>query len=159
MEKSKQIQAMARDMCIYGEKCDKKSCKECELAHEVEYFYAKRLYKAGYRKQSENSINPPCKVGDTVYSIKTTYSKCCLGCYYDAVYCEGCECECDSHVTREVQEERVLSIAFNGESWSVMTNASHSNYKSIGLPNQYSVFLTKEDAENLIAQMEGGSKK
>ena len=136
-----------------------------EIIHKVENLewledtIAEALYNAGYRKQSDNAVELPCKVGDTVYSIKATYSKCRLGCYWDAMSCGGCECECDSRATYEVQEERVLSIAFNGGSWSVMTNASHSNYKSIGLPNRHSVFLTKDEAGKTLATMKGGVEK
>ena len=37
--------------------------KTCGLALET----ARNLYNAGYRKQSENTIELPCKVGETIY--------------------------------------------------------------------------------------------
>lgn len=51
--RGEKIEEMARVMCLFGKECGQKSCKGCEIAHNVEYWYAKRLYNAGYRKQSE----------------------------------------------------------------------------------------------------------
>lgn len=72
MSKEKQIEEMAKDLCKLGI-----SCEECTmLAHKTNQTreqyckameYAKRAYEKGYRKQSENIIELPCKVGDLVH--------------------------------------------------------------------------------------------
>ena len=67
MSKEKQIEEMAKVMCaFYGtEMCyDCRYCCDCHIKQEAE-----RLYNAGYRKQSENVIELPCKVGDKMYVI------------------------------------------------------------------------------------------
>ena len=51
MSKEKQIEEMAKVMCDYygTEKCyDCRYCCDCHISHEAE-----RLWRAGYRKQSE----------------------------------------------------------------------------------------------------------
>lgn len=70
MSREKQIEEMARKMCRnYQQDGNCASDYEpCNL--ECVYGYcAERIYCAGYRKQSENNIELPCKIGDTVYII------------------------------------------------------------------------------------------
>lgn len=95
-------------------------------------------------------IVPPCKVGDTVYSIVPTYSKCHLGASWDEIRCQGCEDECDSHGVYAIRQELVHGIAYNG-SWSALTNKSGGNYKQIG-SKIYGLMLTREEAEKALAE-------
>lgn len=68
MSREKQIEEMAKDMCdccraAIIEKeypCQNSVCEGVRK-------HAEALYNAGYRKQSENVIEFPCKVGDTIY--------------------------------------------------------------------------------------------
>lgn len=63
MSKENQIdkQAVEEMARVIEQRCNRDcipSCDEC---------IAQTLYKAGYRKQSDNVIELPCKVGDTMY--------------------------------------------------------------------------------------------
>ena len=62
-----QIEEMARTICGLNTRdgcfCDGGYCNYNCLSYEK----AETLYNAGYRKQSENVIELPCKVGDTMY--------------------------------------------------------------------------------------------
>ena len=71
MSKEKQIEEMARIICrdYNGGICatDGFVCNyNCEWTQ-----IAKHLYNAGYRKQSENAIEFPCKVGDKAWFVFT----------------------------------------------------------------------------------------
>lgn len=99
-------------------------------------------------------IVPPVMVGDEVYSIVPTYSKCHLGISWDEFHCQGCEDECDSHGTYAIRQERVIAIAFNGASWEAKTYMSGGNYKLIG-ESIYGLLLTKEQAEKALAERSG----
>jgi hypothetical protein len=62
-DKEKQIEEIANDInmhcCSLAEQfCGETSCNAC---------LTNFLYNAGYRKQSENTVELHCKVGDTVY--------------------------------------------------------------------------------------------
>lgn len=94
-------------------------------------------------------IVPPCKVGDDVYSIVPTYSKCHFGTSWNEIRCQGCEDECDSHGVYAIRQERVIGIAFDG-SWKALTNKSGGNYKRIG-ESIYGLLLTHEEAEKALA--------
>lgn len=83
----------------------------------------------------------PCKVGDTVYCIFTRYTKCTPdSTAFDEYSCQGCEYECDSKKEKYIQDMRAYSL-----DWIV------TNLKNFGK----TVFLTKEEAESNLAEMEG----
>ena len=96
-------------------------------------------------------IVPPCKVGQTVYSIKATYSKCQLGTYWDEIRCDGCECTCDSHSTYSIQEETVIELSFGGRFWCVKTNKTNGNFVFLA-DTPYGRYLTREEAEKALAE-------
>lgn len=83
----------------------------------------------------------PCKVGDTVYCIYERYTKCSESNQeFDEYSCQGCEClECDSRKEHYVQSQKAYSI-----DWIV------SNLNIFGK----TVFLTKEEAEQKLKEME-----
>jgi hypothetical protein len=64
MSKEKQIEEMRKEVAkahrFFLEDDDYESLDD---------YIADELYNAGYRKQSENTIELPCKIGDTVYII------------------------------------------------------------------------------------------
>lgn len=60
MDEKKQIEEMARIIA---------DNTEFDTMWDEIYASADALYNAGYRKQSENTVELPCKVGDTVYCI------------------------------------------------------------------------------------------
>lgn len=69
MSREKQIEEMAVTTCsLYRGYLDKKCAgnNECDFnCHH--YNRCEKLYEKGYRKQSENVIELPCMVGDTMY--------------------------------------------------------------------------------------------
>lgn len=66
MSKEKQIEEMAETM---RHSCEKECRRNKYGEFDCEYCEAELLYNAGYRKQSENVIEVPCKIGDTVYVV------------------------------------------------------------------------------------------
>ena len=80
----------------------------------------------------------PCAVGSTVYVIRSRYTKCSK---YKEIWndCYGCEDECDSH------EEYYIHINHSvSDEWIVI----NMNYFG------KTVFLTKEEAEQKLKEME-----
>lgn len=63
-EKQKQIEEMVKAICEHYVKNGCGRCPDCFCEGD-----ALKLYNAGYRKQSENNIELPCKVGDTLYHV------------------------------------------------------------------------------------------
>lgn len=122
-----------------GQKCNKVQRLEmCSV-----FAIADHLLAAGV-------IVPPCKVGDTVYSIKATYSsKCHLGTYWDEIRCNGCECTCDSHSTYSIQEETVIELSCGGRYWRVKTNKTNGNFVFLS-DTPYGRYLTREEAEEAL---------
>lgn len=116
----KQIEEMAG--FIYGlPMCTKDDCD----------FVAKLLIGEGYHKQSENTIELPCKVGDTVYRLKKRRGIWCI-------------------LPREV-----VSITYRLDCkgrvvWEVFSTETDVLGKS--------VFLTEEEAKQALAKMKGGAE-
>ena len=75
MSKEKQIEEMACAMCGQDDICGGVGIEKCNIYPDYQR-KARRLYNAGYRKQSENVIELPCKIGDTVYIIDEADDEC-----------------------------------------------------------------------------------
>lgn len=84
----------------------------------------------------------PCKVGDIMYEIYSTYSVCTpYGEIYDDIGCAGCEQICDSLKIRKIREIQPNSIP------------EVARYvDEIGK----TVFLTREEAEKAMEAMKDG---
>ena len=84
----------------------------------------------------------PCKVGSTVYVINSRYTKCTREKQeFDEYSCQGCEwLDCDSHKEYYIHTNKSVSLE-----WIVRYS------KEIGK----TVFLTKEEAEQVLAEMKG----
>jgi hypothetical protein len=135
MSKEKQIEEMAKAMC--------RSCKpngNCELDDKpcntecIHSCRAEILYAAGYRKQSENAVELPCKVGDTLYVISQMK---------------------DKRFLPFITEYEVTSISIKKKSvviWHEM-DGYLKNFKQTDFGK--TIFLTKEEAE---ARMKGGAE-
>lgn len=118
MSKEKQIKEMAK---VIGENIDR-----------VDKL-AEALYNAGYRKQSENTVEVPCKVDQTVYKIcpkcnehhNASCKHCawsgCLGFGCDigvSVYSDGSYNECALQIVpRKVTKYNIITIL---ELWNIM---------------------------------------
>ena len=82
----------------------------------------------------------PCAVGNTVYVISSRYTKCSK---YKEIWndCYGCEDECDSH------EEYYIHINHSVSDEWIVRNMNYFGK---------TVFLTKEEAEQKLKEMEQG---
>lgn len=88
-------------------------------------------------------IELPCAVGDTVYLISSQYSECSK--YqerFNDYNCQGCENECDSHKEYFIHVNENMSAE-----WIVRAMRLNRFGED--------VFLTKEEAEAKLAEMEG----
>lgn len=101
-------------------------------------------------ENKSNALYPPVDIGQTVYSLGKTYSKCSLGCTYDDIRCQGCEIECNSIPEHYVNEEIVQKLVWDGYSWRVVTNKSYGHERSLEVSADYSVFREKERVEEMI---------
>lgn len=64
-----QIEEMAKEICLATQKTNYSCNKMCKKQGGCAYciVLAEHLCNADYRKQSENTVELPCKVGQTVY--------------------------------------------------------------------------------------------
>ena len=124
--------SITEDLCKKDGKCE-----DCSLKHIYENIehYAKL-------HEENRLIELPCKVGDTVYMIQKRYTKCSKHQERrDEYNCQGCEeLVCDSHIEHYIQPLNSAPI-----DWIVR------------MDNQFgeTVFLTKEEAERKLAELEG----
>lgn len=133
MSEEKQIEEMARDI---------RFAKELVIDHDVscEYQMARILTNKGYRKQSENVIEVPCKIGDTVYVVSQ-------GAGFSCVW--------------NVYKSRVTAIHLDRyNKLFVFTETERENVG--GYVEVERVFNTKEEAEQalekIIEKMNGGAE-
>lgn len=84
----------------------------------------------------------PCKVGDTVYCIHDRYTKCsAYNERFEEYNCQGCELECDS------KKEYYIAETITDTFFCALSMLEGRLGKSI--------FLTKEEAEAKLKEMEG----
>ena len=134
----KQIEEMAKIFCGMKNGCD--GCM-WDKAHCNERNYAEEIYNAGYRKQSENVIELPCKVGDTVWHIRRTP-----------------EHRGGSYIV----EAKIICIPIRVYPNEVYFELILRYTQRNGMPEETSsilgkyAFPTKEEAEQALAKMKGG---
>lgn len=107
--------------------CELTDCRSCNALN-----LAKEIYEAGYRKQSENTVVLPYKVGQVVYVLKSKTS---------------------NGKNLYLREERISHYRIFGD-WSYMCFES----ERLSVPDylwKTTVFLTQEEAE---AKMKGGAE-
>ena len=124
--------------CKYGfEYCRKEDWENCKTIDDV----IDKLAQYEDLEEQGLLLRLPCKVGDTVYCIYERYTKCSENEQeFDEYSCQGCEClECDSYKELYVQSQKTYSL-----DWIV------SNLQRFGK----TVFLTKEEAEQKLKEME-----
>ena len=98
------------------------------------------LYNEGYRKQSENVIELPCKVGTTLYFL------------YNSPYADKPD------LTPRVY--KTTDWYFEVDKTGIVINTSyiHSFNKKYDYYLGETVFLTKQEAEQALAKMKGGAE-
>lgn len=131
MSKEKQIEEMACAICGNSKICVGEGVNKCIL-HPQMWRYANNAYKEGYRKQSENTIELPYKVGRTVYVLRSQTS---------------------NGKNLYLREERI-------DHYRIFSERSFMCFESgrLSVPDylwETSVFLTQEEAE---AKMKGGAE-
>lgn len=142
MSKEKQIEEMTCKKCLHYKGCLKrfkqaKKNGQYEFIDEEEYFaHADECYFfiTGYRKQSENTVELPCKVGDTLYVLSQMK---------------------DKRILPFISTYEVTSIAIRKKTINVYHEMD--GYIKIFKQTDFgkTVFLTKEEAE---AKMKGGAE-
>ena len=144
MSKEKQIEEMFNDVVEaeqrYHEYCLANICHACEYYGDGEcdnHIRAEYLYNAGYRKQSENVIELPCKIGETMYVVSR---------YYTGSW-EIFKCKVDS-ITMYGTNTFISLISVKGN-FTFGENVSSINK---------SVFFAEEEAEKALAKMKGGAE-
>ena len=105
---------------------------------QADYLFAQKLFEDGYRKQSENMIEFPCKVGDTVYFPMETDGECNPYVDVGTVFALG------------IDERHTIWISVRYESGMRYYHTSDDFGKT--------VFLAQEEAEAALAKMKGGAE-
>jgi hypothetical protein len=125
MSKEKQIDKLCNDL----NKIFDEEYRERRII--TAYHTAKGLYEQGYRKQSENVIEVPCKVGDKAW--------------------------CIYNYTKPVEFQiTILTLSENHYSFVIETkNGVYKHYCDKAFVGKW-VFFTREEAEKALAKMKGG---
>ena len=153
MNKEKQIEEMATDVCrsiVWDQ--DVYATVDCLIT-------AKNLHHIGYRKQSENVIELPCKVGTTVYIIAPLWfgvwgedDHKCRKCehFYEGGMGDTPDCCLGNNCCYQISEKEadLRKLA----DW--ITPSEFTGKIAWGK----TVFLTKEEAEQALAKMKGGAE-
>ena len=142
MSREKQIEEMAIELSKIN--CKPSGCGYCYLEYGTledsceEYLVYKKmaqsLYNAGYRKQSENVIELPCKVGTTLYFI------------YNSPYADKPD------LTPRIY--KTADWYFEVDKTGIVINTSyiHSFNKEYDYHLGKTVFFTQEEAEKTLAE-------
>lgn len=134
MSRKKQIDEMAKLICNFPQCINYNSigeCKptECQIADKAE-----ALYNADYRKQSENTVELPCKIGDTVYII------------------DKADDECGEDYVLAV---KVLQFFINEHGIAIDFKLPLGMRLNTWMVVGKNVFLTETEAEKALAKMKG----
>ena len=105
----------------------------------LEQKVAELLYDKGYRKQSENVIELPCKVGTTLYFL------------YNSPYADKPD------LTPRIYKTANWYFEIDKTGIVINTSDIHSFNKKYDYYLGETVFLTKEEAEEALAKMKGGA--
>jgi hypothetical protein len=136
MSREKQIEEMAKVIDEFTEPLSARDIHKADFSEQ----FAEHLYNAGYRKQSENVIELPCKVGTTLYFL------------YNSPYADKPD------LTPRIY--KTADWYFEVDKTGIVINTSdiHSFNKKYDYHLGKTVFLTKEDAEQTLAKMKGGAE-
>jgi hypothetical protein len=142
MSREKQVKELTKDLCQNGGTCSLEEWNECglkvgEYCSKCERI-ADRLISAGYRKQRENTIEFPCKVGDKAWFVFTPR-------YPANPSDKGKWFMVEDGVQRLIYGAKGVSI----ETWNMGTISAREIGKKL--------FFTKEEAEKVLAKMKGAN--
>ena len=138
-----QIEEMARALCRdqAGGNNHIDKCSDC-VCYGICIFIqeATRAYGAGYRKQSENTIELPCKAGTTLYFL------------YNNPYADKPD------LTPRIYKTTDWYFEVDKTGIVINTRDIHSFNKKYDYYLGETVFLTKQEAEQALAKMKGGAE-
>ena len=142
MSKEKHIEEMLEAQCVFYGECehcpvypnDKDQEDKCRTG-------CRMLYEAGYRKQSENVIELPCKLGTTLYFL------------YNSPYADKPD------LTPRIYKTADWYFEVDKTGIVICTSDIHSFNKEYDYHLGKTVFLTKEEAEQVLAKMKGGEEE
>lgn len=142
MSKEKQIEEMAKDICLATQHTNYKCNDMCEKQGNCAYcnVMAEYLYNANNCKQSENVIELPCKAGTTLYFL------------YNRPYADKPD------LTPRIYKTDDWHFEIDKTGIVIMTNAVHSLNKKYDYYLGEAVFLTEEEAKRALARMKGGAE-
>lgn len=104
---------------------------------------AERLRELAEADRDEHVVILPCKVGDVMYELYSTYSACTpYGEVYDDIGCAGCEATCDSCRVRRIRV--------------IQPNTLPEVARYVGKVGK-TVFLTREEAEKALEVTNNGA--
>ena len=102
-----------------------------------------RLRKYETAEEEGRLVVLPCKVGDTVYEIRSDYTKCSVcGDKFNEYECQGCEHECDSRKIYTIYEYTMYILE------DIVQHIRCNNWGK-------TIFTTREEAEKALKEMEG----
>lgn len=136
MSREKQIEEMAKELCGLDNEC--KDCRFDKVC--ISQNCANIFYNAGYRKQSENVIELPCKVGTTLYFL------------YNSPYADKPD------LTPRIYKTADWYFEVDKTGIVICTSYIRSLNKEYDYYLGKTVFLTKEEAEQVLAKMKGGAE-
>ncbi len=135
---------VASKICeAYSPICDEwqpHNCGKCYANDTHINEISEALYNTGYRKQSENVIEPPCKIGDEVYCIIAK------GGFAGGLIFTG-------HIIKR----KVDKLIYDGNRWEMMSDRVYPDFKDgNGLIYAYFgdlVFVSEEEAKNRLEEI------
>ena len=134
MSRENQIEEMAE---VMRHSCENECFRNKDGFIDCEACEACLLYDAGYRKQSENVIELPCKVGTTLYFL------------YNSPYADKPD------LTPRVYKTADWYFEIDKTGIAINTSDIHSFNKKYDYYLGETVFLTKQEAEQALAKMKG----
>lgn len=103
----------------------------------------KKLGKLEDADEEGRLVVLPCKVGDTVYEIRSRYSICTpFGDRFNEYSCQGCYEQCDSKKEYIIDEYRMHILE------DIVRHIRCNNFGK-------TIFTTREEAEKALKEMEG----
>lgn len=127
MNKEKQIEEMVKATAVCTDGC--LNCESRDTCYTWELCEA--FYHVGFRNYSENTVELPCKVGDTVYRVKKRRGVWCI-------------------LPREVVSITYRLDHLGRVVWEIFSTETDVLGKN--------VFLTEDEADQAIAKMKGGAE-
>lgn len=112
--------------------------KDCVPVADCDMCRAEALYNAGCRMQTENVIELPCKVGTTLYFL------------YNSPYADKPD------LTPRIYKTDDWQFEVDKKGIVITTSDIHGFNKEYGYRLGETAFLTKQEAEQALAKMEGG---